>query len=542
MNKALSTALALLVGLIVLAGPVFIAMSIAERQSVRIESKKALSLADEVMHRTDETGRQAVAVSKTLSANRSAKACSPDEIGLMRKLAISSSYLQSVGRVQANRLVCSSMGDHGAGFDLGPPDYVSNLGATIRVFVTLPVAPQARFVVAERDGYAAIMDRQLIFDVHDYVAGTSLAIIGASTGRPISARGYYDPAWRRPLAQGGAQTYTHSNFIVALRRSNSLDLITVAAIPIKTVQQLSHALMVFLLPLGLLVGAALAACFFIFVRQQRSVPALLRAALRRDEFFLVYQPILSLATRQCIGAEALLRWRQRDGALMLPDLFIPIAEVTGIIRPITRRILSLVEREVPALVSAFPQLHVSVNLSSRDLQCDDIVKQLGELMRRSGMLPGTLIVEATERGLIDVDLARAVVREIRANGIGVAIDDFGTGYSCLAYLATLNVDFLKIDKSFVETIGGAAPSNTVVQHIIEMAKSLNLGMIAEGVETEAQAAFLRERGVQFAQGYLYARPMSSEDFMLYMKSGAAEWQSSIASCGAANEQCARLNG
>lgn len=240
MNKGISTALALVVGLILAAVPVFIAMALAERQSVNIESKKALLLADEVMRRTDETGRQATAVLKALSANRPAKACSPDDIALMRKLAMSASYLQSVGRVQANRLVCSSLGDHGAGFDLGPADYVSNLGATIRVSVTLPFAAQARFIVVERDGYAAIVHRQLIFDVQDYVAGTSLVMIGASTGRPSSVRGQYDPAWRRTLAQGQAQTYNQGNFIVALRRSTSLDLITIAAIPIKTVKQSSR--------------------------------------------------------------------------------------------------------------------------------------------------------------------------------------------------------------------------------------------------------------------------------------------------------------
>lgn len=528
MKKALSTALVFLVGLTLVAGPVFVAIDVAKRQSIDIESKKAMLLADEVMRRSDETSRQAIVVLKTLAANKSAGTCSPDEIALMRKLAISSSYLQSVGRVQANRLVCSSLGHHGAGFDLGPPDYVSVLGATVRATVKLPVAPQSRFIVLERDGYATIMHRELVFDVQDYAADNSLALVSASTGRTIATRGHYDPGWRRqPLAQGRAFTFNDGNYIVALRRSNIVDLVAVAAIPIKAVQQLSRQLMAALVPFGLLLGLALATGFTFLVRQQRALPALLRAALRRDELFLVYQPILSLETRQCVGAEALLRWRGRDGAMVRPDLFIPIAEATGLILPITRRILALVERELPALVAAFPQLHVSINLSSRDLQSDDIVKQLGELMRRSGVSPGTLIVEATERGLIDVDLARAVVREIRATGIGVAIDDFGTGYSCLSYLTTLNVDFLKIDKSFVATIGGTAPANSVVLHIIEMAKSLNLAMIAEGVETEVQAAFLRQRGVQFAQGFLYAKPMSGEDFMRYMAAQPAVRPSAV---------------
>lgn len=127
MNKALSTALAFLVGLTLVAGPVCIAIDVAKRQGVDIESEKAMLLADEVMRRTDETSRQVIAVLTALKANQSAVACSPDEIALMRKLAISSSYLQSVGRVRENRLVCSSLGHHGAGFELGPCNIATHL-------------------------------------------------------------------------------------------------------------------------------------------------------------------------------------------------------------------------------------------------------------------------------------------------------------------------------------------------------------------------------------------------------------------------------
>jgi sensor c-di-GMP phosphodiesterase-like protein len=532
-NKALTTALACLVGLILLAVSVFISMKVANRQADHIESAKALLLADEVMRRSDETSQQIQTALKVLTANRAGPACSTEEIALMRKLAISSSYLQSVGRIQENRLICSSLGNHGAGFELGPPDYIGERGTTIRVAVTLPVAPQSRFIIFELDGYAAIVHQDLVFDVRDYTADISLAMIGASTHRAISTRGKYDATWLRPLAPGAPMTFNNGSFIVALRRSKGFDLTSVAAIPVKSVNKLSRELMLYLVPLGLVIGLALAAACYFVVRRQISMPALLRAALRRDEFFLVYQPTVRLDTGRCVGAEALLRWRRRDGKLILPELFIPVAEESGIITSITRRLLALIERDVPGMLAAFPQLHVGVNVSSRDLQSGDIAVQLGDLMRRTGIAPGNLIVEATERGLIDVELATTVVRDIRATGIGVAIDDFGTGYSCLSYLTTLNVDFLKIDKSFVDSIATEAPANSVVLHMIEMAKSLGLMMIAEGVETEAQAEFLRERGVQFAQGWLFAKPMAMEDFMRYMHAETAGQNVEYASNGAA---------
>jgi sensor c-di-GMP phosphodiesterase-like protein len=521
MNSARKTAIVCLVGLALTVACIAVSIQIAERLSVEILSRKALRLSDEVLRRTEETSQQIAFALKTLAASRPGRICSAEEIGLMRKLAISASYLQSVGRVENGRMTCSSLGEHVPPLDLGPPDYVSEKGSVMRVAVQLSVAPQSRFTVVEAAGYAAVVHQELIFDVSDYSPEISLAVVGSSTRRIVASRGQFDVASLQSLHSGEAMMVSDSNQLVASRRSQKYDVISVAAVPMESVHTLSRELMGFVVPLCLLLGVGVASAFHFLVRWQGSVPALLRAALRRDEFYLVYQPVVRLDTRQCVGAEALLRWRRRDGKVIRPDLFIPIAEEAGIITSITRRVLALVERDVPAMVTAFPHLRISLNLSPCDLKSGAIVKQLSDLMRRSGIKPGNLHVEATERSLIDVELVTTVIQEIRAAGIGVAIDDFGTGYSCLSYLATLNVDCLKIDKSFVDTIGTLAPTNSVVPHIIEMAKSLNLEIVAEGVESEAQAQFLRERGVQLAQGWLFAKPMEPKDFVRYVQAGMA---------------------
>jgi sensor c-di-GMP phosphodiesterase-like protein len=521
MMKIPKTVLVYLVGFALITGCIAVSVELAERLSAEILSRKALLLADEVMRRTEETSHQISFALQTLASSRTASMCSGDEIGLMRNLAISASYLQSVGRVENGRMICSSLGKHAPSLDLGPPDYTTDKGHAIRVAVRLPIAPQSSFTVIESAGYAAVVHQELVFDVADYSPEISLAVVASSTRRIIASRGRFDATWLQSLRGGETVTYDGSSHLVATRRSQKYDFITVAAVPPESVHMLSRKLMSFVVPICLLLGFGVALAIVFLVRWQVSVPALLRAALRRNEFFLEYQPIVRLDTRQCVGAEALLRWRRGDGKLIRPDLFIPIAEEAGLIASITRRVLSLVERDVPVMVNAFPHLHVSVNLSPCDLTSDAIVKQLSDLIGRSGIKPGNLHVEATERSLIDVDLVTTVIQEIRAAGIGVAIDDFGTGYSCLSYLTTLNVDFLKIDKSFVDTIGTLAPTNSVVPHIIEMAKSLNLQIIAEGVETEAQAEFLRERGVEFAQGWLFAKPMAPKDFMRYMQAGMA---------------------
>ena len=236
---------------------------------------------------------------------------------------------------------------------------------------------------------------------------------------------------------------------------------------------------------------------------------MIRSALRHGEFFLTYQPIVELATGRWVGAEALIRWQRPDGSLVRPDVFIPVAEDNGLISLLSCHVLKLLALDAPAIVALRPDFRFSVNLSQHDLTNPLTIDHLRGLLA-TGLKPINLTVEATERGVMEKEAATHVLQQIRSLGMRVAIDDFGTGYANLAYLQNFEVDAIKIDKSFVDTIGTGAVTAQVALLIIEMGKTLSLDLVAEGVEHAHQADFLRDNGVRYAQGWLFARPMPAE--------------------------------
>lgn len=267
-----------------------------------------------------------------------------------------------------------------------------------------------------------------------------------------------------------------------------------------------------LLPFSLLLALFIGGLVYQLARQRQSLGAELQGALRRGELQVLYQPIFDLNSRLCVGAEALLRWRRPDGTLTSPDLFIPLAENTGQIRQITDFVLQRLLEQLGHVLRANPQLYISVNLAA----CDVMVPRIGQVMARLLALHKVaarqIAFEVTERGLIDVVVARNNLQALRDVGHQVLIDDFGTGYCSLAYLQSLPVDCLKIDKAFIDALGHDAASSGVAPHIIRMAHALNLTVIAEGIEFEDQASLLSSEGVSFGQGWLFAHALSALQF------------------------------
>jgi len=239
----------------------------------------------------------------------------------------------------------------------------------------------------------------------------------------------------------------------------------------------------------------------------------LRRALEREEFALVYQPKFRLADRGVSGAEALLRWKHPERGTVSPAEFIPVLEETGLIVAvgewIIRRACADLKAWQAASVAPGP---VSVNLSARQFRQQDLDVRIKSLVAAAGVDPRLIELEITESHLMqDPDHAIQVMQALTDAGLNIAIDDFGTGYSSLSYLTRFPVSALKIDRSFVKDMVSDAADATIVRTIIEMAHSLGFTVVAEGVETEEQATFLRALRCEYAQGYLFARPMPAEE-------------------------------
>src|SRR5688500_755606 len=248
------------------------------------------------------------------------------------------------------------------------------------------------------------------------------------------------------------------------------------------------------------------------VESQILVEAALRRALKNEEFVLHYQPRVSVASGRATGAEALLRWRHPEWGLVEPARFVPLLEETGMVVPVGAWVLAEACRQARSWQDAgLPPLRVSVNLSSRQFRSESLLDSVAEALRASRLQPQLLELELTESLLVEnVEHAMGVMGKLKAIGTAISIDDFGTGYSSLGYLKRFPIDSLKIDKSFVRDIATSPKDAAIVKAISALARSLGIGLIAEGVEEAWQAEFLRGRHCTEMQGFLFSRAVPPE--------------------------------
>ncbi|MFJ7140813.1 putative bifunctional diguanylate cyclase/phosphodiesterase [Pseudomonas protegens] len=255
------------------------------------------------------------------------------------------------------------------------------------------------------------------------------------------------------------------------------------------------------------------------MRRRRELEKDLREALTREQFFLVYQPQISYRDHRVVGVEALIRWQHPEHGLVPPDLFIPLAEQNGTIIAIGEWVLDQACRQLREWHDiGFSDLRMAVNLSTVQLHHAELPRVVNNLLQIYRLPPRSLELEVTETGLMeDISTAAQHLLSLRRSGALIAIDDFGTGYSSLSYLKSLPLDKIKIDKSFVQDLLDDDDDATIVRAIIQLGKSLGMQVIAEGVETAEQEAYIISEGCHEGQGYHYSKPLPARELSAYLK-------------------------
>ncbi|MBW3664621.1 MAG: EAL domain-containing protein [Actinobacteria bacterium] len=246
------------------------------------------------------------------------------------------------------------------------------------------------------------------------------------------------------------------------------------------------------------------------VVQRLELEADLQHAVEDDQFELFYQPIVVLETAKVVGVEALIRWHHPERGMVPPGEFIPVAEESGLIIPLSRWVFEQATSQLKAWQEAFPShppLYISVNVSARHVAAGCLVEDVSAALDAAGLPAESLTLEITEGALLqDTQATMEVFTQLRQLGVRIAIDDFGTGYSSLSYLQNFPIDVLKIDRSFIDGMSKGTQSPALVRAIIELGRSLHLETVAEGIEHNEQLSRFRELRCQLGQGYLFARP------------------------------------
>ena len=258
--------------------------------------------------------------------------------------------------------------------------------------------------------------------------------------------------------------------------------------------------------------------------ERQSIEESLRRALERQEFALHYQPKINLKTGEITGAEALIRWTHPTRGPVPPAQFIPVAEDCGLILPIGNWVLREACKQARAWVDAgLPLATMAVNISAMEFRDENFLEGVFAILEETGLDPRSLELELTESVLMKhAESAASILKTLRARGVQVAVDDFGTGYSSLSYLRKFPIDALKIDQSFVRQITTAPDETTIVTAVISMGRSLKLRVVAEGVETQEELAFLQAHQCDEAQGYYFSRPVPPQQFARLLRTGIPE--------------------
>jgi sensor c-di-GMP phosphodiesterase-like protein len=446
--------------------------------------------------------------------------CSEAEIAYFRKLVYRAENLRDAGRMRDGRMECSAL--YGRR-DLPHAEFQPTITQQdgLKFYRDLPPYLSSQlgmFVLQKGDSYVVEDPHfEQRFEQFNSRIETTMTDIASKTrgrpsGLPISIPGAIkDRNWEGSL---GDKLY-------ATRCTPASSICNTAYEPLSEALWADRGQLVLYTALGSMSGAFLVLMFFFFKMRNRGMSQQLRRAIRRDRLRVVYQPIVDLASRRVVEAEALARWNDAEGYAVSPEVFVGVAEERGYVGELTELVVRHVLSEFGESLRAPGDFRINVNVTAADLADEKFLPMLDRSLANAGVEASRLAIEVTESATARTPRAMETTRLLRARGHSVQIDDFGTGYSSLAYLKDLAVDAVKIDRTFTQAIGTSAPMVDILPHILAMAESLNLQVIVEGIETAEQYAYFEGlKEPVLGQGWLFGRPVPAQEFQRNLSLGA----------------------
>jgi len=503
--------ISLVSGILILAVllPILLSIYLAHRKAEQVFHNELKEFADHALMRTSQVIDEAISAVDDINRFRNGN-CTHAHAEAMHRTALEYRNVQEMMYEKDNRILCSSLESLNYNENLGAPDRVGEQGFS--AWYASPPMPgfKRKMIFIGKPPHLALIDPMSLIDVLPFGSYTlNIAMVGLRKNEVIATNSkYVSNDWRKPLAQG-VEEFQSDNNIYVIRRDNNLGLAMIAWASMDPLTVAWYQQLYIWLPVGLIISLATGWFLTRVLRQLLSPRNRLMDAIKNNELRVVYQPIVHLESGESVGAEALIRWQQQDGTMLTPDVFIPLAEHTGLVTQLTEQVIDLIFIELGEWLHQHPDYHISVNLGTRDIRSLHILEVISPYLTRYSVQAGQIAFEITERGFADPKVTAPIIAQYRQAGHAIYIDDFGTGYSSLSYLQDLDVDILKIDKSFVDAIG----YKNITPHIIEMANALGILMVAEGIETPVQATWLRTKGVQYGQGWLFSKALPKDKFI-----------------------------
>lgn len=445
-----------------------------------------------------------------LSARQfTARPCSDDHIQEMRLMVINAKSIEEMGYFESGLLKCTSWGITTATVVRAAPGFTLADGIQVTLHMKPTVTMGKRMTALHLGSYNVLIDPVRFADIV-LEPDMRLAVM-TGDGHVFGTQRDPDIRLSRSLLHGARGTDAGPLSVVV----RGTELHAVVTEPHANVRERIVQQQWLIMPFGALAAVIVIGIVIWLARRRLSLLGELGVAIERRELSVHYQPLLHMRSGNCIGAEALVRWSRADGSAVRPDLFIPLAERNGLIQAITDHVIHTVINDFKVRFKTEPDLHIAINVSAEDIKTGRFLNVLEQGLREAGIAASHIWLEMTERGLIDVDAARITIGRARTAGHAVAIDDFGTGYSSLSCLQELPLDALKIDKSFIKVTSAALAGDSVTPHIVAMARTLHLKIVAEGIETQEQADYLQALGVELGQGWLYGKAMPLAEFLAF---------------------------